>query len=92
MKNKKVKINEFNILGFTIQVIVTIIVLVFAIIALFVNSKFFPYLYLSMGIDLLIMSYNNKKIFNKEKNIVILYLAFGVLMILYSILSFLGVV
>ena len=93
MEKKKIsKINEFNILGVTIQVILTVLVLVFVLLALIVNSKFFPYVYLFMGLDLLIMAYNNKRVFNKDKKMSMLYLEFGIVIIIYAILKLIGVI
>lgn len=88
---KKSKINEFNILGVTLQMIVTILVVIFLILGL-ISNKLFSYFYLFVGIDLIIMAYNNKKVFNKDKKIIIMYLVTGIIIIIYAILKFLGVV
>lgn len=84
------KINDFNILGITIQVILTICVIVFFLISLF-HSKFFPYLYLFFSFDLFVMGYNNLKVY-KRKNITVLYFIVGFIIFIYSILSFFGVI
>lgn len=90
-KNKKIsKINEFNILGINIQIIVTIVVVVFAILSLFVSDNFLPILELFIGLDLMIMAYNNKKIYQRGK-VTYIYLIVGILLIVYAILSLVGV-
>lgn len=89
-KKKNNKINEFNILGINIQIILTIVVVVFLLLYLIVGSKFLNLLYLFIGLDLLIMGYNNNKVFKKE-GFTIVYYASGVALIVYSILRMVGV-
>ena len=90
MKNKKSKINEFNILGINIQFVLTIVVAVLGILSLIVSSKLFPFFYLFASLDLFAMSYNNYLVYHK-KNITNAYIMAGVILLIYSILSFIGV-
>jgi hypothetical protein len=87
---KKSKINEYNILGVNVQIVLTIIVCIFGLLALIVSSKFLKFLYLFIGLDLLIMGYNNERIFRKE-GLTIVYIASGIAFVIYSILKFIGV-
>ena len=87
---KKSKINEYNILGINVQIVLTIIVCIFGLLALIVSSKFLKFLYLFIGLDLLIMGYNNERIFRKE-GLTIVYIASGIALVIYSILKFIGV-
>ena len=82
---KKNKIHEFNILGAFLQVLCTIIVLVLAIVSI-MNHNIFPYFEIIMGIDLMIMAYNNKKIFQKEK-LTLYYLIFGIIVLIIGIIG-----
>ena len=82
---KKNKIHEFNILGAFLQALCTIIVLVFAIVSI-MNHNIFPYFEIIMGIDLMIMAYNNKKIFQKEK-LTLYYLIFGIIVLVIGIVG-----
>ncbi len=84
------KIHEFNIMGINIQIIVTIVVLVFGILTLFFE-KYFPLFQFSMGIDLLLLAYNNEKVY-RRKHLTIIYTIIGVLLIVFSIFVFLGVI
>jgi len=82
---KKNKIHEFNILGAFLQALCTIIVLVLAIVSI-MNHNIFPYFEIIMGIDLMIMAYNNKKIFQKEK-LTLYYLIFGIIVLVIGIIG-----
>jgi hypothetical protein len=92
MENKKKisKINEFNILGINIQIILTVIVLIFGLLYLIVGSKFRNIFYIFIGLDLIVMGYNNIKIFKKQ-GATIVYFATGIALIIYTILSMIGV-
>ncbi|MBR2679001.1 MAG: hypothetical protein IKE63_06250 [Bacilli bacterium] len=87
---KKSKINEYNILGINVQIVLTIIVCIFGLLSLIVSSKFLKFLYLFIGLDLLIMGYNNERIFRKE-GLTIFYMISGIVLVIYSILKFIGV-
>ena len=82
---KKNKIHEFNILGAFLQILCTIIILVLAIVSI-MNHNIFPYFEIFMGIDLMIMAYNNKKIFQKEK-LTLYYLIFGIIVFVFGIIG-----
>ena len=82
---KKNKIHEFNILGAFLQALCTIIVFVLAIVSI-MNHNIFPYFEIIMGIDLMIMAYNNKKIFQKEK-LTLYYLIFGIIVLVIGIIG-----
>ena len=71
-------------------IVLTIIVCIFGLLALIVSSKFLKFLYLFIGLDLLIMGYNNERIFRKE-GLTIVYIASGIALVIYSILKFIGV-
>lgn len=87
---KKSKINEFNILGVNIQIILTIVVLIFGLLYLIVGSKFRNLFYLFIGLDLVIMGYNNMRIYRKQ-GLTIVYFASGIALIIYTILAMIGV-
>ena len=82
---KKNKIHEFNILGAFLQAFCTIIVLVLAIISI-MNHNIFSYFEIFMGLDLMIMAYNNNKIFHKEK-LTLYYLIFGIIVLVIGIVG-----
>mgnify|MGYP006916049641 CR=1 FL=1 len=89
-KKKNTKINEFNILGVNIQIVLTIIVVIFGLLYLIVGSKFRNLFYLFIGLDLIIMGYNNIKVFKKQ-GLTIVYFASGIALIIYTILAMIGV-
>lgn len=91
MKKNNSKINEFNILFVAIQFILTIAVIVFLILSLFVSGDFYKYLEVIMGFDLLMIGYNNHRIYQR-KNITILYVGIGIFLIIAGVLGFIGVV
>ena len=70
--NKISVINRFNIVFVDIQVIFTILVLIFGILYLF-NSKMAIYFREFLILDLLMMAFNNYKIY-KRINMTIVYL------------------
>ena len=70
--NKISVINRFNIVFVDIQVIFTILVLIFGILYLF-NSKMTIYFRGFLILDLLMMAFNNYKIY-KRINMTIVYL------------------
>lgn len=86
MKKSKInKINSFNILAVDIQIIFTVLSIILAIVSLF-NNSFFRIFKLSLGFSLLIMGYNNQKIF-KRKNTTILYVIAGVILVIVGCLG-----
>lgn len=92
-KNKKEKkvINDYNILGINIQIGLTILVVVFSLLGLIVNKKLFTYLYLFIALDLMAMAYNNKRIYNRP-GLTMPYLVIGIVMLVYAVLKFIGVI
>ena len=89
-KKKTSKINDYNILGVSVQIILTVVVCVFGILSLILGSKFLKFLYLFIGLDLLVLAHNNKNIFHKE-GLTIMYLSSGIALTVYSILMIVGV-
>ncbi len=89
MEKKQNKIHEGNIIGVTLQFIVTIIVVVMGILSLFFDN-IFPIFEIVMAIDLFIMAFNNYKIY-KKAHLTIIYIAVGIFLIISSVLSYLGV-
>ena len=79
-------INRFNIVFVNIQIILTILVLVFLILSLVVDKKYFLGMEIFIGLDLLIMGLNNHLIY-KRKNITIMYVLIGICVLIYAILG-----
>ena len=79
-------INRFNIVFVNIQIILTILVLVFLILSLVADKKFFLGMEIFVGLDLLIMGLNNHLIY-KRKNITIMYVLIGICVLIYAILG-----
>ncbi len=90
-KEKKKIINEYNILGVNIQLVLTLLVVIFALLSYIVNRKFFSFFYLFIALDLFAMAYNNERIYRRE-NVTKAYIFAGVILLIYSILRFIGVV
>ena len=91
MEEKKTsKINEFNILAVNIQFILTAIVVILAICGFIINSKILNFCFLTAGLDLFVMAHNNKMVYHKE-NLTEIYIIAGVLLVIYSLLRFIGV-
>lgn len=74
-----VEIKSFNSKKFTLylQIVLSILLLVFGIIAMFFNSKFIPLAYLLLSLVLFVMAWNNFKIHNR-KYMTIVYILFGI--------------
>ena len=89
--NKSGKINRFNILSVNVQAFFTILVLVFAILALGVNEKYFIGLEILVGIDLFVMAFNNHRIYHRSK-VTVIYILIGLYLFIYALLSILGVI
>lgn len=89
MEKNKNKIHEGNIVGVTLQFIVTIVVVIMGILSLFVEG-IFPFFEIVMAIDLFIMAFNNYKIY-KKPYFTIIYIAVGIFLVASSVLAFLGV-
>ena len=84
------KINEFNILGIILQIVVTVLIVIFGLIY-FLKGKYLALLECLVSLDLFIMSYNNHKVYHKKK-LSILYLIMAFLFLVIGILSFVGVI
>ena len=84
------KIHEYNILGINIQIIVTIVVVILGILTFFSN-RFMPFFQMAMAIDLILFAYQNEKVFHR-KNLTIIYLVCGILLLIFSCLLLLGVI
>ena len=90
MEKRSSKINEYNILGINIQIVLTILVCVFTLIGFFVNSWYFIIMRILIGLDLFIMAFNNERVYHNKK-LTIIYIVIGVLMIIYGLLNIFGV-
>ena len=84
--NKISPINRFNIVFVNIQIILTILVLVFLILSFAVNKKYFLGMEIFVGLDLLTMGLNNHLIY-KRKNTTIMYVLIGIAVLIYAILG-----
>ena len=89
--NKISPVNRFNILWVNIQVIMTILVVIFLILSFVSSKKYFLGMEVCMGLDLLVMAYNNYLIY-KRKNVTVMYAIIGVLVLVYALLGFIGVI
>ncbi len=72
-----------------LQLVLSIITLVLFVMYL-INNKYLSFLELALGFNLLVTGYNNEKVY-KRRNLTILYIIFGIVMIVISIIKFLGV-
>ena len=89
MEKKKI-INQYNILGVNIQILMTILVVIFGVITLITDQYWFL-LELGMSFDLFIMAYNNHTIYHKRK-VTSIYVVVGILMLIVGVLSLVGVI
>jgi len=89
--NKKGKINEYNILGLNIQIILTVLVAIFSLLGFLINNIFFNMMKIVGGLDLFIMAYNNEKVYH-NKSITVVYIIFGIITIIWGILGVIGVI
>ncbi len=90
MKNKKGKINKYNILGINIQIVLTILLCVFAIIGFFVNPWYFSIMRIIIGIDLLVMAFNNERVYH-SRSVTIIYIIIGIMTFIWGLLNIFGV-
>lgn len=81
--------NKINILLVYIQIIFTILSLIFGV-WYFFNNRMIIYLGFVCSATLLIMGYNNYKMFNNKK-FSIVYFVVGLLILIYNILKMMGV-
>ena len=80
------KKNKFS---YTLQIILSILLLVVGIITLFYR-KAFPILEIIIACDLFCLAYNNRQLF-KRKELTTMYIVFGVLVLIVGLLSLFGV-
>ncbi len=90
-ENKVSPINRYNILWVNIQAFITFAVLVLAILSLAIDEKYFILMEILVALDLFVMAFNNYRIY-KRKNATILYVVVGIFLLIYALLSFLGVI
>jgi len=89
--NKKTNIiNKYNILSVNLQVIMTIAVVVFGIIS-FIKPNFYKWFQLVLALNFIVIGYNNYLIYRREK-FTIVYVGIGILFLILSVLSFVGIV
>ena len=79
-----------NKIGLIIQLLLTVLVIISLVISFF-KKDIFPIFEIIVGFDLLVMGFNNYKIYKRGK-ITFLYILFGVLIIAFGLLSLLGVI
>lgn len=91
MKKKVGKINDYNIIGVNIQILLTIAVVILTMVTLCFNKKLLSVLEIVVSLDLFIMAHNNNRIYHKNK-VTILYIIFGIGLLLYALLTLIGVV
>lgn len=82
-------INKFNILFVDLQIVMTILTIIVFILFLF-NSGLKMYLQLSLGVTLLVMAYNNQRIY-KRKGATIMYIIVGIALLVLDLLMLLGI-
>lgn len=83
------KINQYNIFPVLLQFLFTILVIIMGILYL-INHEFNKWFLLFLGFDLIIMAYNNQRIYRRP-NFTVLYLLVGIIILIISIFNFLGV-
>ena len=74
-------INALNIIFVDIQIVVTILTVILAIVFLF-NRGYFKLFQLSLGINLLVMAFNNYKIYERSK-LTFIYAMAGIIILLF---------
>ena len=84
-KEKKSPVNRFSILFVDLQMVLTLLVVVFFIIGFF-NQKFLIATEICLGLDLFMMAYNNYLIY-RRRNMTIIYIVIGVLALLSALLG-----
>ena len=85
------KTNEYNMVGIILQAIITIAIIVIWIIALIQkNNILHNVTKILLGLDFLIMAYNNTRVYNRKK-VTIIYIIAGVSCIVLGIMDIVGV-
>lgn len=88
-EEKSSTIHRFNIVFINIQLLLTVVTVVLGIWFIF-DSKLMQVFQLFLGLDLLIMAYNNQIIYHRKKATVI-YAVLGILLLILDLLMFIGV-
>ena len=88
--NKKIKINDYNILYINLQLISTLASVILLVVSIF-KKVVFPYFFLSIGITLLSIGLSNKYVYMKEDMVKSNFIS-GVLVIIFSLLKIFGVI
>lgn len=88
-KNNGSVINKLNILFIDLQIVMTILTIIVFILFLF-NSGLKMFLQLSLGVTLLVMAYNNQRIY-KRKSATIMYIIVGSTLLILDLLLLLGI-
>lgn len=87
-EKKPSTVNRFNIVFINIQFILTIITVILGVWYLFRPSLLLPFQFL-LGIDLLVMAYNNQIIYHR-KNATIMYIMIGILLLVLALFKLIG--
>ena len=88
--NKKIKINDYNILYINLQLISTLASVILLVVSIF-KKVVFPYFFLSIGITLLSIGLSNKYVYMKEDMVKSNFIS-GILVIIFSLLKIFGVI
>jgi uncharacterized membrane protein len=88
--NKKIKINDYNILYINLQLISTLASVILLVVSIF-KKVVFPYFFLSIGITLLSIGLSNKYVYMKEDMVKNNFIS-GILIIIFSLLKIFGVI
>ena len=90
-ENKNSPVNRYNIIWVNIQAFITLAVLVLAVLSLAVDDKYFILMEILVAVDLFVMAFNNYRIY-RRRNATIWYVVVGIFLLIYALLSFLGVI
>ena len=90
MNTKVVKLKEYTNdgIGLFIQVILTELLIIFGIICL-ISNIFLPVFYAILTMLMFTLSYNNNK-FYKKKYMTIVYILFGIFILVTTLLEYIG--
>ena len=88
--NKKIKINDYNILYINLQLISTLASVILLVVSIF-KKVVFPYFFLSIGITLISIGLSNKYVYMKEDMVKSNFIS-GILVIIFSLLKIFGVI
>lgn len=88
-KGEKKKLQTIDVIFVYLQILLTILTFILFIVFIF-QQEIFKILQLSLGFDLLVMAYNNQRIY-RRKFITAVYAFIGIILIILDILLFIGV-